>query len=574
MSEKKYVTYEEFGAVGDGVTEDFAAIKAAHDYANEHGLPVIADGSKTYYICDTRINGKVEIITIKTDVDWNGAKIIIDDTELDAWDKTNRHNSNVFRIASDYELKTLSRANEEDSKLLKSLGAVGEKLGTKNIPLNLGYPALINLFDEDDRVYKRKGYSSAGGMTKHEVILLDKDGNVDESTPFMFDYDQVTKIDIHRTDVKPITVKNAEIITRASRYSTFDYNTKGEFVIKAYFARGLSVSRSYTTVEGVKHYVENEITIQENIASNFHYGGSAYGGFFNGSFANEITFKDCILTGRRCYRTPAGLTNYNGTMGTYDFGAGNVNKIRLINCIQSNFYVDNTTAKVPTADSKPENIVFSMSTAPGTGARICWGIGGTNFCKNMEYIGCTLSRFDAHCGLLNGKIIDCNINFVAAVGKGTLQIENTKWLSPGEGVVNNSFIYLRDDYGSPWNGTISIKDCVLENSDGDTNLVFHNYANWYFGYTCYFPNLDIDNLTLTNTKEGNKFNLFRPHNWDGVDVKGETIDGVTKNENPVVPPKFITIKNNKAGHVFSVAKREFFENTDFSGCDEGVLKFE
>jgi hypothetical protein len=192
----------------------------------------------------------------------------------------------------------------------------------------------------------------------------------------------------------------------------------------------------------------------------------------------------------------------------------------------------------------------------------------------MEYIGCTLSRFDAHCGLLNGKIIDCTINFVAAVGKGTLQIENTKWLSPGTGVVNNSFIYLRDDYGSPWNGTISIKDCVLENSDGDTNLVFHNYANWYFGYRCYFPNLDIDNLTLTNTKEGNRLNLFRPNNWADNDIKGETLDGETKNENQVVPPAFITIKNNKAGHVFSVARRDFFENTDFSGCDEGVLKFE
>ena len=153
MSEKKYVTCDDFGAVGDGVTEDFPAIKAAHDYANEHGLPVIADGSKTYYISETRINGKVEIITIKTDVDWNGAKIIIDDTELDAWDKTNKHNSHIFRIVSDYKLTTLTRENEEDAKFLKSLGAVGEKYGTKKLPLTLGYPALINLFDEDDRVY-------------------------------------------------------------------------------------------------------------------------------------------------------------------------------------------------------------------------------------------------------------------------------------------------------------------------------------------------------------------------------------------------------------------------------------
>ena len=55
MSDKKYVTYEEFGAVGDGVTEDFEAIKKAHDYANKEGLPVKAREGATYYIHNTII---------------------------------------------------------------------------------------------------------------------------------------------------------------------------------------------------------------------------------------------------------------------------------------------------------------------------------------------------------------------------------------------------------------------------------------------------------------------------------------------------------------------------------------
>ena len=46
MSNKNYVTYEEFGAVGDGVADDFAAIYKAHEYANESGLAVKA--SDTY----------------------------------------------------------------------------------------------------------------------------------------------------------------------------------------------------------------------------------------------------------------------------------------------------------------------------------------------------------------------------------------------------------------------------------------------------------------------------------------------------------------------------------------------
>ena len=79
MNEKKFVTYLEFGAKGDGKTNDFAAIKAAHDYANKHNIPVKIEGDNTYYIGDVEIDGKAEIAIIKTDVDWGNAKFIIDD---------------------------------------------------------------------------------------------------------------------------------------------------------------------------------------------------------------------------------------------------------------------------------------------------------------------------------------------------------------------------------------------------------------------------------------------------------------------------------------------------------------
>ena len=40
MEGKKYVTYEEFGAIGDGKTCDIEAIAKAHEYANANGLSV------------------------------------------------------------------------------------------------------------------------------------------------------------------------------------------------------------------------------------------------------------------------------------------------------------------------------------------------------------------------------------------------------------------------------------------------------------------------------------------------------------------------------------------------------
>ena len=41
--EKKYVSYEEFGAIGDGKTDDFDAIAKAHEYANENGYEIRAN---------------------------------------------------------------------------------------------------------------------------------------------------------------------------------------------------------------------------------------------------------------------------------------------------------------------------------------------------------------------------------------------------------------------------------------------------------------------------------------------------------------------------------------------------
>ena len=205
--------------------------------------------------------------------------------------------------------------------------------------------------------------------------------------------------------------------------------------------------------------------------------------FFCAHYANEVIFENCVLTGRRYYKI----------CGTYDFSANHVNIIRLKNCTQSNFKMKDEEG----------NEVYSMSISPLTGTRYCWGIGGTNFCKNMEYIGCTLSRFDAHQGLLNGKIIDTRINFIALTGKGKMIIENVDWESVDMGVTNNTFVYLRGDYGSTWEGDIIARDVRVSAADPEHfSLMNHSYSNFVYGYICTVPNLDYDGITINGFEKG------------------------------------------------------------------------
>ena len=71
------VRYSDFGAKGDGKTDDIDAIAATHAFANQHGLLVKADEGATYYI-----GGKERTAVIRTDTDFGTAAFIIDDTEV------------------------------------------------------------------------------------------------------------------------------------------------------------------------------------------------------------------------------------------------------------------------------------------------------------------------------------------------------------------------------------------------------------------------------------------------------------------------------------------------------------
>lgn len=546
MLDKKCVTYEQFGAVGDGVTDDFAAIYKAHEYANENGLPVVACDTATYYIHNPEIDGVARECIVKTDVNWGNASFIIDDRDISVFkgsDTYSWYTKAIFHIEADHAVERI-----DDHKMLSAVLSSGLNRGTKKIPLPFDYPVMIIPYNSGHNVYRRIGYGGWAGEPMHEVILLDEEGNVSEQTPVMFDYKSIDYIDVYRADETPITVEGGIFTTRSTRVNTLYRKENGEKTyVGGYIFRGLYVTRSNTTVKNVKHYITDEPTMNDQVKDGeIEHISACYRGFYIAAYANHVTFDGCVMTGRRCYKRPIG-----GTGGTYDLAGNAVNMIVFKNCTQSNFWIKvDENNNIRAAKEGERGAVTSMSyyTVDGQTMKMHWGVGGTNFCKNMEYHNCILSRFDAHMGLYNGKVIDSTVNCISITGNGDFVVENTRWFSEGAGFGSNSLIHLRADYGSTWEGDISVKNTrAYIYTENKTYLFYHAYRNWYFGYDVYFPNLSVEGLTYYDQKTFEPL----PSGYE-VYLTGDSIvnePGMNLSEALKVAPVFPDVDNDGDGFV-------------------------
>ena len=494
------VLYDDFGAVGDGVTNDYAAIYNAHVYANEHNLPVAATAGKVYYLESPIVNGQILTIPIRTDVNWHGAEFIIDDTNITP--TTSYRESYVFRIETDYEVVTIT-----DTDFLNTLVGTGldETTTSLDITAALGeeyennpYPVLITLYNANHRIYRRKGYSGYAGASMSEVVVLDKDGNIDTETALMWDYHDLTKIEVRRCDDKEITVENGVFTTRAPQYNALDADRK--YTGKS-INRGLHVRRSNTLIKNVEHFVTGEKPFSDQInpeTKEIEFVGMPYYGFYRVGYCTDVTLEDCVITGRRLYVRPNGVNP-----GTYDLTVGYANRTVFKNCTQSNFWVtvdeegnihpatEGDEGAVLGLGSFPEKIKLDSGSVVGTSMH--WGCGGSNFAKNMQYIGCTLSRYDAHDGMCNGKVIDSTVQTIAILGAGEMIIENTR-IFPDEG--NPRVFGVRKDYGGTFDGTVKIDNVSVIAPTSSNYFIMEReyYKNWYYGYYVVIPNLEINDV--------------------------------------------------------------------------------
>lgn len=286
----KSVSYEKFGAKGDGKTDDLEAIIAAHEYANEKGLPVKAKAGRTYYI-----GGAAKTAIIKTDTDFTGAKFIIDDRQME------NIKTSLFKVESYQE--------SYDLKGVKSLHRGQSSIGKK-----LSGPALLFVENSKKKVYIREGLNQNNGAPQREVFVVDAEGNIDPRTPVVFNFEQITKITAYPIDEKTLTIKGGEFTTIANQAES-KYN---------YHAHNIAINRSNTRVEGLTHLVTGE---------GDH--GAPYSAFLAISHSYNVVISNCLMTGRKIYKT-IGSAGKPVNMGSYDLTAHSSACCLWENCRQTN----------------------------------------------------------------------------------------------------------------------------------------------------------------------------------------------------------------------------------------------
>lgn len=423
-SENKPVTYEEFGAVGDGVSDDMAAIQKAHEHANQKGLPVRSKPGATYHLGTKDITA-----VIQTDTDWGTSKFIIDDSK--GVEKSNRP---LFEIQSS----------------LKAIPLKIERLkrGQTRVELKPPTDCLVYVENDKKRMFIRKGGNQNSGTTQKEVFVLKKDGTIIGAIDW--DYDEITKITAQPIDETLLSVRGGVFTSIANHTKPEDKSS--------YWARNISIVRSKTVIDGVIHKVTGE---QKH--------GHPYRGFLTADRCAHIIFRNCIVDGRKVY-SKMGKTGSPVPMGTYGYHANLVMDFRMINCSMGNDIND----------------------------RSRWGVVATNFMKNFLVEKSVLSRVDVHMGVSGSYIIkDCTLGHagINAIGRGQLIVENTTLHS-------GNLINFRSDYGSTWDGDVTIRNCRwIPSNKNPTLLGMRNDGSHDFGYPCFMPKtIRIENLSVDDSK--------------------------------------------------------------------------
>ena len=290
------VCYNQFGAKGDGITDDYNSLSNTHNFANANNYKVIANNKSTYYIKNFSHG-----IAVKTDVDWGKARFIIDDREVTP---TNNLNSIYLFLIE----RTTNEVDVTD--LLSNVSIIkGQEYITE---LANNGECIVKISNSNKKIYIRHGANPNNGVDLFDIFRINNDGKVLDS--IVWDFDTITSAKLYLIDKEPLIINGGIFTTIVNTYDSY-----------IYFNRGIRVTRSNVTIKNLEHYVDGEDTPTS----------SPYNAFISTYHTYNMLLKDCIFTGRKYWRTPS-----NVVKGTYDFRTEEDINITMSGCKSSNSITD------------------------------------------------------------------------------------------------------------------------------------------------------------------------------------------------------------------------------------------
>ena len=288
------VTYEDFGAVGDGAHDDLPAICDAHEYANAHGLPVRTKPAATYHL-----GSKALTAIIATDTDWNTSRFTIDDTNVQ------NHRRSLFEVRS-----LLEREELQIDRLTRD---------QRQLDVCPDHDCHVVVMNRKIKRFIRRGSNQNSGTSQRDCFILRRDGSIEGDIDW--NYDNVSRVEARPIDQKRLFLRGGIFTTTANQMKQeVGYN---------YWARNIQITRSNTEVDGLTHHVVGETSV-----------GHPYSGFISVSSCANVTLRNCFATAHKTYRT-IGSAGKPVSMGSYDYTANSVVNFTMINCRMEN--IDDST---------------------------------------------------------------------------------------------------------------------------------------------------------------------------------------------------------------------------------------
>lgn len=278
---KTYVSYEEFGAKGDGINNDYEAIKKCHDYANENNFEVRCKSSK-YYLSYVE-----ESIIVKTNWNCSNATFIIDDTLENI-----NNDIHVFVIEDESSINisptSISTPINKKTKFIEELSGYGN--------------CLVEVINSNKKQFIRIGENADNGVYQSDYFRVNNSGNLEDNV--LWDFEQITDIKLYPIPNNKLVVSNINIVTKSNNKDS-EYN---------YWKRGIFCTRSNVDFVNVNTFVTDEKS-----------NAQPYDGV--------ITFYKCgNINIDRCNFSPfKWFSNGQVAMGTYCLRLERVVNINIIN---------------------------------------------------------------------------------------------------------------------------------------------------------------------------------------------------------------------------------------------------